>query len=164
MVSLLEAWSRTRFLQDSACTHIQLERICIIKSHTVLWMHMGFLFKDPAARLWLSKYRNTLHIWNSFHLNIPTDVREMQQVCVLLVNSTSMAPRMAEFCFWPVHVDITAPGLSKSVQPEHLGCKRAWPKKFRNHSFFPPKLQGICLRILSTIQACHKIHFPQLVN
>lgn len=130
MVSLLEAWSRTRFLQDSACTHIQLERICIIKSHTVLLVHMAFQVffcsKTLDARLYLSKYRNTLHIWNSFHPNIPTDVKEMQLLCAPLVNSTSMAPRMAEFflllaslygyCTWPE---------KESVQPEHLGCKHS---------------------------------------
>jgi len=54
IVSLFQACSRLRFLQDSACIHIHLERICIIKSHKPFLVHIAskavFLFKDPRCK------------------------------------------------------------------------------------------------------------------
>lgn len=42
IVSLFQACSRICFLQDTACIHIHLERICIIKSHKPFLVHIVF--------------------------------------------------------------------------------------------------------------------------
>lgn len=54
IVSQFQACSRIRFLQDSACIRIHLERICIIKSHKPFLVHIVFkvffLFQDPRCK------------------------------------------------------------------------------------------------------------------
>lgn len=57
-----------------------------------------------AQRPWMEgctceKHRNTRHTWNSFHLQIPADVRQMHYPYAPVVNCKSTAAGMAAFHF-----------------------------------------------------------------
>lgn len=83
IVSLFQARGRIHFLQDSACTHIHLERICIIKSQRLFLAHtvfkVGFfLFKNLRCKAGVFKLQKHSTYRKFFSSEEITDVRQMQ--------------------------------------------------------------------------------------
>lgn len=83
-------------------------------AHTFIWKESAlsnhiisacsFQSAFAAQRPWMQgctfqKHRNTRHTWNSFHLQVAADVRQMQYPYAPVVKCKSMAAGMAAFRF-----------------------------------------------------------------